>query len=53
MPAMVSSAGVRGATYCFFSPARERPGAGSARRSTLPLSVRGRLSINMKVEGSM
>ncbi len=50
IPASTSSVGVEGATY---ASADDPSGAGSARRSTLPLGVRGSVSSSTKAEGTM
>ena len=50
IPASTSSVAVRGAAYAAPLPCS---GAGSARRSTLPLAVSGRLSSTTKAPGTM
>ena len=50
MAAMAFSAGVRGATYSAGGGGR-RPGAGRARRSTLPLGVSGQRVQAVKADG--
>ena len=52
-PANLSSTGVRGATNEVSSAGLVSSGGGKARRSTLPVAVRGKVSSVTNVEGTM